>query len=54
MINLARSTMNYNSVILAGCVFLTTAWWLAHGLWKYEGPRLPHLDEKGQEIKALK
>lgn len=37
--------MNYNSVILVGCLFLTTGWWLWHGLQNYAGPTLPHIDE---------
>ncbi|EIN03573.1 choline transport protein [Punctularia strigosozonata HHB-11173 SS5] len=46
-------TMNYNSVILAGIVFITTVWWFIHGARKYQGPHLPHLDEVGHEVKAL-
>ncbi|MCJ1306889.1 hypothetical protein MMC25_000533 [Agyrium rufum] len=37
------STMNYNSVILAGVLFLTTIWWFVHGLRKYPGPKLARL-----------
>ncbi|RFU28996.1 hypothetical protein B7463_g7338, partial [Scytalidium lignicola] len=34
------ATMNYNSVILVGIVFLTTVWWFVHGRGKYTGPKL--------------
>ncbi|KXL43141.1 hypothetical protein M433DRAFT_58879 [Acidomyces richmondensis BFW] len=37
------SVMNWNSVILVGCVFLTVAWWLIHGTHKYPGPKLTGL-----------
>jgi choline transport protein len=47
-------TMNYNSVILAGVVFITTAWWFIHGSINYHGPHLPHLDEVGHTVAALK
>ncbi|KAJ7811494.1 choline transport protein [Mycena olivaceomarginata] len=30
--------MNYNSVILIGCVALTTFWWIIHGRTQYPGP----------------
>jgi len=33
-------TMNYNSVILAGCLMLTLAWWLANGMRHYPGPKV--------------
>ena len=39
--------MNYNSVILAGVVFLVTVWWFAHGLRKYPGPKLSSLYDSG-------
>ncbi|KAJ7798090.1 choline transport protein [Mycena olivaceomarginata] len=42
--------MNYNSVILIGCVALTTFWWIIHGRTQYPGPRLPHLDAAGHKI----
>ncbi len=32
--------MNYNSVILAGVVFLTTAWWFIHAIRHYPGPKV--------------
>ena len=32
--------MNYNSVILAGIVLLTTVWWLVHGVRNYPGPKI--------------
>jgi choline transport protein len=41
----ATATMNYNSVILAGVVFLTTVWWLVHGLRKYPGPKTSGSEE---------
>jgi len=34
------ATMNYNSVILAGVVFLTAAWWLVHAVRHYPGPKV--------------
>ncbi len=34
------ATMNYNSVILAGVVVLTTAWWLLHAVRHYPGPKV--------------
>ncbi|KAJ6506855.1 choline transport protein [Mycena sanguinolenta] len=42
--------MNYNSVILVGCVVLTAFWWVVHGWRNYPGPRLPHLDAAGHKI----
>ncbi|KAJ7731511.1 choline transport protein [Mycena metata] len=42
--------MNYNSVILFGCVALTAFWWIIHGRTQYPGPRLPHLDAAGHKI----
>ncbi len=33
-------TMNYNSVILVGVVFLTTAWWFIHAIRHYPGPKV--------------
>ncbi|KAJ7936905.1 choline transport protein [Mycena leptocephala] len=42
--------MNYNSVILVGCVALTMFWWIIHGRTQYPGPRLPHLDAVGHKI----
>ncbi|KAJ7325867.1 choline transport protein [Mycena albidolilacea] len=44
--------MNYNSVILVGCVALTAFWWLIHGRTQYPGPRLPHLDAAGHRIEV--
>ena len=35
----AVSAMNYNSVILAGVLFLTAFWWVVHGARKYPGPK---------------
>ncbi|KAF2765497.1 choline transport protein [Teratosphaeria nubilosa] len=37
------SVMNWNSVILVGCVVLTAFWWMVHGLRKYPGPKLAGL-----------
>lgn len=34
------ATMNYNSVILAGVIFLTWAWWVVHARVNYVGPKL--------------
>ncbi|KAJ7076674.1 choline transport protein [Mycena belliarum] len=42
--------MNYNSVILVGCIVLTTFWWIVHGRMQYSGPSLPHLDAAGHKI----
>ena len=39
----STSSMNYNSVILAGVIALTAIWWLVHGAKNYPGPRLTHL-----------
>jgi hypothetical protein len=44
--------MNYNSVILVGCVALTAFWWWTHGRTQYPGPRLPHLDAAGHKIEV--
>lgn len=35
--------MNWNSVILTGCVLLTALWWVVHGIKKYPGPKLAQL-----------
>ncbi len=32
--------MNYNSVILAGVMALTTLWWFVHAIRKYDGPNV--------------
>jgi len=37
--------MNYNSVILAGVVTLTTIWWFVHARTKYEGPNVGKMVE---------
>ncbi|KAF7186907.1 Choline transport protein [Pseudocercospora fuligena] len=37
------SLMNYNSVILVGCVVLTAFWWIVHGIKNYPGPKLAQL-----------
>ncbi|KAJ7676520.1 choline transport protein [Mycena polygramma] len=42
--------MNYNSVILVGCIALTSFWWIVHGRTHYPGPHLPHLDAAGHKI----
>ncbi len=34
------TTMNYNSVILVGVVFLTATWWLLHAIRHYPGPKV--------------
>lgn len=43
-------TMNYNSVILVGCLFITACWWMVHGRRTYEGPKLPKMDELGRVV----
>lgn len=43
--------MNYNSVILVGCVALTAIWWVIHGMTKYPGPKLAQLYLDGVEPK---
>lgn len=45
------ATMNYNSVILVGCVALTAIWWLIHGITKYPGPKLAVMYLDGVEPK---
>ena len=45
-----ESTMNYNSVILAGVFFLTTIWWFIHGRTKYPGPKLSGLYRDGHVV----
>lgn len=42
--------MNYNSVILVGVVFLTTVWWLVHGVRYYKGPKLTLLYTEGVQV----
>ena len=46
------ATMNYNSVILVGVVFLTTVWWFVHGSRKYLGPQM-HAFEESEEGRRL-
>jgi len=41
--------MNWNSVILVGCIILTTVWWFVHGVRKYPGPKLAGLYIDGVE-----
>jgi choline transport protein len=45
------STMNYNSVILVGILFITTAWWIIHGFKNYPGPKLIGLYLEGVDAK---
>lgn len=47
-------TMNYNSVIFVGFVVVTAVLWVVHGWKKYEGPKLPHLDEAGRVLEDEK
>ncbi|KAG0646426.1 Choline transport [Hyphodiscus hymeniophilus] len=49
----ATSTMNYNSVILAGVTFLTTVWWFVHGARKYPGPKIRAFEEAAEEGRRL-
>ncbi|ROW14846.1 hypothetical protein VPNG_03821 [Cytospora leucostoma] len=45
--------MNYNSVILAGVVFITASWWLIHARKNYPGPKVMTLYiHEGQAIQA--
>ncbi|TID24102.1 putative choline transport protein [Venturia nashicola] len=44
-------TMNYNSVILVGCLVLTTIWWFIHGLRNYPGPKLAGMYIEGIVLK---
>jgi hypothetical protein len=37
------SLMNWNSVILAGTVFITAVWWVIHAKRNYPGPRVMSL-----------
>lgn len=37
------ATMNYNSVILAGVVAMTVAWWFVHATRRYVGPKVDFL-----------
>ncbi|KAJ6602086.1 hypothetical protein DFH09DRAFT_1481333 [Mycena vulgaris] len=46
-------TVDHNSVILVGCVVLTTFWWIIHGGTQYPVPRLPHLDAVGHKIEDV-
>lgn len=46
------ASMNYNCVILAGVVFLTTVWWFAHAARKYSGPKLEGLYDQ-EEARRL-
>jgi choline transport protein len=45
------STMNYNSVILVGVLFITTVWWIIHGFKNYPGPKLVGLYLDGVDAK---
>lgn len=45
------TSMNYNSVILVGCFFVTGVWWFFHGIWHYPGPKLVGLYLEGVDIK---
>lgn len=51
----AVETMNYNSVILAGVLVLTTLWWFVHGLRKYPGPKLAGFveTEEGRRLSTV-
>ncbi|KAK4193459.1 putative amino acid transporter [Podospora australis] len=46
--------MNYNSVILAGVVFITGAWWLLHARKHYPGPKVMalYVHEDGHVLQA--
>ena len=44
------SSMNYNSVILAGVLAITTLWWFVHSRKHYPGPKLAHLIFEGQVV----
>jgi hypothetical protein len=40
--------MNYNCVILAGVLLITTVWWLIHARKHYPGPILCDLNKQGE------
>lgn len=42
--------MNWNSVILIGCIVLTVGWWFWHGVRKYPGPKVSELFLEGIEV----
>lgn len=39
------ASMNYNAVILAGVMSLTTFWWFVHAIRKYKGPNVAGMVE---------
>ena len=43
-------SMNYNSVILVGVVFLTTVWWFVRARTHYPGPKLSGLYMGGRIV----
>lgn len=45
--------MNYNSVILAGVIALTAAWWFIHARRHYPGPKVMHMYiHEGQAVQV--
>lgn len=46
------SSMTYNSVILAGVIALTTAWWFLHAIRHYPGPKVMglYISDDGQAV----
>jgi len=49
------TTMNYNSVILAGVVFLTALWWVLHAIKHYPGPKVMtlYIHEDQQQLDSV-
>ncbi|KAH7146334.1 amino acid/polyamine transporter I [Dactylonectria macrodidyma] len=45
------TTMNYNSVILCGVIFITAVWWLIHATKHYPGPafNITYIHDQGTE-----
>lgn len=46
--------MNYNCVILAGVVMITTAWWFIHATKHYPGPtfNITHIHDEEEKSVA--
>ena len=48
------ATMNYNSVILTGIVFLVTFWWFVYGIRNYSRPKIAMLYENMSVVEGKK